>query len=684
MAFCQTASALELRAIMQSVWGRIGLGAGLIAVLGLMLAAGLLLCDGRRVESFALIGTDAFRIDHARRWVSPSTAWLPPAALDTADDGVAGRDAGWSDVALPDARLVLKPFQRSGADYRRTVGSPSRLPMVVWYRMDLDAVPGGATGLRQIYLARISSAGSAAIYVDGRLVWQVRPRHLFAQIYEPVLINLDTQPGTAHGPHHIYVRLSSQALDGYALASLWVSHAGALIRPYELRSFLQVDILNSIWVAYRAFGVLSLAIWARRRRSADGALYLNFAAVALFVPAFTLPDIFADQPWTGEEFSLWLMAGGSSLLLMAVIHFFAEATGCRQPPLERVARWFGSMGAIGASAYMLYWHGRQSPSQTAYGLIIFPILNWLYFNLYTFRAAAKFRTWTSLAFLLLALVCSGTIYHDLRLIFHINRGEDLYFLPFTVAISFVAYLFILLRAYVNSMVTAERAGEQLRKALTAKEAELALSHRQLMLSQREQTLSQERQRMMREMHDGIGASLVSALRFLQHGQKDPRAVTQVLEECIDDLKLSLDSLEPVAQDLLLLLASLRFRLGARLQGSGITLHWDVSEVPALAWLDAPSGMHILRILQEILTNLLKHSGADTIRLSTGVAPREARAGVVICIEDNGRAFTLQTAGPIPLARKGLGNIISRTQALKGHCQWDVLATGNRFTLWLPQ
>ena len=211
------------------------------------------------MESLALIGTDAFRIDRARRWVSPSKAWLPSAGLDTADDGVAGRDMGWSDVALPDARTVLKPFQRSGADYRRTVGSPPKLPMVVWYRMDLDAVPGGAAGLRQIYLSRISSAGSAAIYVDGRLVWQVRPRHLFAQIYEPVLINLDTQPGNIHGPHRMYVRLSSQALDGYALASPWVSHTDALTRPYELRSFLQVDILNSIWVAYRAFGVLSLA-----------------------------------------------------------------------------------------------------------------------------------------------------------------------------------------------------------------------------------------------------------------------------------------------------------------------------------------------------------------------------------------------------------------------------------------
>ena len=73
--------------------------------------------------------------------------------------------------------------------------------------------------------------------------------------------------------------------------------------------------------------------------------------------------------------------------------------------------------------------------------------------------------------------------------------------------------------------------------------------------EREQTLMHERQRLMRDMHDGVGSSLMSALRLVEHGEAALVDVPQVLRECIDDLKISIDSLEPVDADLLALLKS---------------------------------------------------------------------------------------------------------------------------------
>ena len=669
--------------MMQGFFGRTRLQASLMAWLSLIVVAGLLFLQDGRLDRLALTGVEATHLNTALRWTSPSTIAQPPMTLAAADDGVATRDRGWTRVDLPAAQPVRKPFLRQYADYLTPDGSRIRPVQVVWYRVDMDGVPGGADGLHQIYLPRVSTAGSVAIYLDDRLVWQTRTHQLYTQIYAPVLIRLDTQPGAMKGSHRLYVRFAALDLGGHALSSVWVSHNEVLGRAFGLRTILQGDLLSFTWTAIRAFGVLALAIWSRRRRAADGPLYLNFAAAAWLLPALTVADNFADQPWPGEELSLWVLMGGSGLLLIAVIQFFGVATGCRLPVLERVARWLGILIVVGSGALLVYYHGRQSPSITAYSLIAFPAVAGVYFTLYTLLAVVSFRTWPSVTFVPVVFLCDVAVAHDLRQILHIGKGEDLFFLPFAVAASVLAYFLILVRAYVGSVVTAERASEQLQRALTAKEAELALSHRQLMQAQREQTLSEERQRMMREMHDGIGASLVSAMRFLQHGQKDQRAVVQVLEECIDDLKLSIDSLEPVAQDLLLLLSSLRFRLGARLQGSGLALHWDVADVPALPWLDAPSGMHILRILQEILTNILKHSGADLLRLSTAVADWDGRTGVVVGIEDNGRPFNPQNGPQLPPTRKGLGNVLSRTRLLHGHCRWQDLPQGNLFTLWLP-
>ena len=87
---------------------------------------------------------------------------------------------------------------------------------------------------------------------------------------------------------------------------------------------------------------------------------------------------------------------------------------------------------------------------------------------------------------------------------------------------------------------------------------------------------------MQEMHDGLGSSLVSALRVVENGKMQSGELAGVLKDCIDDLKLAIDSIEPVDDDLLLLLATLRFRLGARLENTGIRLHWKVSKIPPLA------------------------------------------------------------------------------------------------------
>src|SRR5450830_1817985 len=120
---------------------------------------------------------------------------------------------------------------------------------------------------------------------------------------------------------------------------------------------------------------------------------------------------------------------------------------------------------------------------------------------------------------------------------------------------------------------------------------------------------------MQDMHDGLGSSLISALRVVEHGKMSDAEVAQVLRGCIDDLKLAIDSMEVVEADLLLLLATLRFRLAPRLDSVGIRLHWEVQDLPALNWLTPGNSLHILRILQEAFANIIKHAQATEISVA---------------------------------------------------------------------
>ena len=127
-----------------------------------------------------------------------------------------------------------------------------------------------------------------------------------------------------------------------------------------------------------------------------------------------------------------------------------------------------------------------------------------------------------------------------------------------------------------------------------------------------------------------------------------------------------------------------YRLAPRLEGAGLALHWQVQDVPPLPWLDAQSALHILRVLQEVLTNIIKHSGARQITVSTAERAHAGVPGVEVRIVDDGRPFHPPPADALPPGRKGLANVRSRVLALGGHCQWTPGDGGGTvFSLWLP-
>ena len=239
----------------------------------------------------------------------------------------------------------------------------------------------------------------------------------------------------------------------------------------------------------------------------------------------------------------------------------------------------------------------------------------------------------------------------------------------------LAYRFNMIRQQASEVVQAVNAS--LAQRLHEREVELTASHQRLREIEHRQTLEQERQRMMQDMHDGVGSSLASALRVVERGRLDEAGVAEVLRSCIDDLRLAIDSMEPVESDLLLLLATLRFRLGARLESSGIALRWDVREVPALDWLDPESSLHVLRIVQEALTNIIKHASASEVRVATQADAQ----GITVTIADDGSGFDVQRA--LVHGGKGLANQRRRAQAIGAEVQWHSTPRGTGLSLRLP-
>ncbi|NJD07611.1 MAG: sensor histidine kinase [Methylococcaceae bacterium] len=255
------------------------------------------------------------------------------------------------------------------------------------------------------------------------------------------------------------------------------------------------------------------------------------------------------------------------------------------------------------------------------------------------------------------LIGLGAGLHDTALFMQLIQPESSYLLPYAGLLVFGSFLFAVQRRYVYAINAHEALSASLAERLAQREAELTENHRRLRELERVEALETERRRLMRDMHDGLGSALISSLVAIERGQPAPGETAAMLRECVDELRLVIDSLDPGERDVVALLAALRFRMERRLASAGIRLEWHMPDLPALPWLGPPEALHLLRIFQEVLVNVIKHAGASRIVLSASLDGGEVE---IRCVDD-GSGFDIS----VPSVGRGLRSMVERCDQLGG-------------------
>lgn len=214
---------------------------------------------------------------------------------------------------------------------------------------------------------------------------------------------------------------------------------------------------------------------------------------------------------------------------------------------------------------------------------------------------------------------------------------------------------ILIAKMARALTLSANLNETLREKVEAAEADLRAQHQTILALERRNARSEEREQLLRDLHDGLGSNLASARILLDDQSLKPEQMRQLLDDCIDDMRLLLDSSGPQAQ-LVDALGSLRFRLEQRLQSAPVQVHWTMA-LDDLPELPDPTRLQLLRLVQEALTNALRHSGARRIEVS---ARHERRARQLhLSVADDGRGIV----APAPLPGRGLANMRHRASRI---------------------
>ena len=173
----------------------------------------------------------------------------------------------------------------------------------------------------------------------------------------------------------------------------------------------------------------------------------------------------------------------------------------------------------------------------------------------------------------------------------------------------------------------------------------------------EQGAHNERKRIARDLHDDTAAQVLTMIHSTNNEEIINKA--QKVLKSLRNIIYSLDTDAIIEASTLL--DNLYNFSKERLNLAGLTLQWDVITSSDTVQLNPRQQINIQYILQEAISNILKHANASQVRIFIIISSDSF--DIKIC--DNGTANNIETWTP----GKGLNNIKTRIKEINGTVKW---------------
>jgi two-component system sensor histidine kinase UhpB len=230
---------------------------------------------------------------------------------------------------------------------------------------------------------------------------------------------------------------------------------------------------------------------------------------------------------------------------------------------------------------------------------------------------------------------------------------------------------------VQTFAQALRAAEGAKAALEQRVREVTseMEHNfALMADQRgEQIAEKERKRIAADLHDDLGAKLLTIVHT-----SDNERISTLAREALEEMRLSVRGITGKPVRLSDALADWRAEVVQRLGQAGIEVDWDSLPDTGDRTLAARAYVQTTRIVREAISNMIKHSGASHCNVHCGVDVDDFQ----LVLQDNGRGIPLELDGKLDRGH-GMSTMKQRAKQLHGQCLVESgpgYGTVNRLTL----
>lgn len=522
-----------------------------------------------------------------------------------------------------------------------------------WYKITFNYdCPHAVDQPVHILFDYLSLAGK--VYINDELLWKSNSlsepfsRHL----HHPLNWSLPSST-LKQGPNNLLIQVFGTSTQNSGLGHVYIDTQDTVVQKFK-SLHLEKDYLPTFTMGVNiAIGVFCFMVWFVNR---DYITFLLFG-ITNFLWAFYIGTIFIVEPW--KVFNN-LTYDKLNLIIFCIYIYFAclsiwRFAGKKYPRIEKL---LGILIGISTFLVLVTPHLYQPQLQ----LIVFKafvaifILKAITYPLVVRKTKFNEAYWMLTTQFVFVPVAFNDAYYMLT-----QKGHILtpYTTPFT-SIFIGLVLALQLSRKSNRILKFNKTLEQ--SVIDAKnELSESLNH-QHKLSLQNAKLRQ-RVQFSHDLHDGLGSSIITSMTLLEHEKLDQIQIKSIITQLRSDLRQiidlgsSLDSKTPDSP--VVWLAPLRRRYIEVLESIHIESKWIIPE----QWTKIPPNQYCLtlsRILEESLTNIIKHSQATQAEIKFY---QDEQSNLILRIQDNGVGF--DTTNVHSTLHVGLSSMRKRIEKLNG-------------------
>ncbi|CAG1011890.1 Oxygen sensor histidine kinase response regulator DevS/DosS [Burkholderiaceae bacterium] len=525
----------------------------------------------------------------------------------------------------------------------------------VWYRVPFDA-PYGTTPdqLLAVYIERVCTSfelhlNGQRIHSGGRM-----EEPLTRQCRHPQLVTLPAAWLKPQG-NVLDLRVQGSALQRVAsrqraggLSELKIGLQSELAGEHSSRLFWSVQAVAVVALTLFVLGCFMLGLyWVNRGEAAllyFGALLVSWAALSARTLWQDIPLDTTTLEYIGCSAFPFIVAFAAQFLLShaAVRSRIIEAGLIVQCLLVPVTL------ALGGPARVFL------VANAWYALLVLEVFALIGLYLVVIRKQHR-ADFAPMLFILAGV--AGVLLFEIGVQLQLLPQPTLPLTQVALPLLFLAIGARLLQVFAHALQTAEANRSTLEDRVKEATAEIERNFAQLSELRVEQVTEKERKRIAADLHDDLGAKLLTIV----HTSESER-ISTLAREALEEMRLSVRGLTGKPVRLADALADWRAETVLRLGQANIEADWKGPAEEIEHLLPARAYVQTTRILREAVSNIIKHSGASHCKVRSSVGERDFG----ILVQDNGKGIPMELDGKLDRGH-GMSSMKHRAKQLQGQC-----------------